>query len=46
MGATTAAEIEPSTSARARVHFEDVIVTNSRTTDMAHTLWRAVMRPG
>ena len=46
MGATTAAEIEPSTSARARVHFEDVIVTNSRTTDMAHTLWRAVMCPG
>lgn len=42
MGATAAAETATST----RVHFEDVIVTNSRTTDMAHTLWRAVMRPG
>ena len=42
MGATAAAETATST----RVHFEDVIVTSSRTTDMAHTLWRAVMRPG
>ena len=42
MGATAAAETATST----RVRFEDVIVTNSRTTDMAHTLWRAVMRPG
>lgn len=44
MGATAAAET--ATSTQTRVHFEDVIVTNSRTTEMAHTLWRAVMRPG
>ena len=44
MGATAAAET--ATSTQTRMHFEDVIVTNSRTTDMAHTLWRAVMRPG
>lgn len=34
------------TTASPPLHFEEVILTNSRTTDMAHALWRAVLREG
>ena len=34
------------TTAPPPLHFEDVILTNTRTTDMAHALWRAVLREG
>ena len=34
------------TTAPPPLHFEEVILTNTRTTDMAHALWRAVLREG
>lgn len=43
--ASSSAPSSPSSSSP-DVHFEDVILGSSRTTDMAHTLWRAVLRPG
>jgi len=36
----------PSDVSRSGAHLEDVILTNGRTTDMAHALWRAVLREG
>ena len=35
-----------STSSSEFKHFEDVILSSSRTTEMAHALWSAVLRPG
>lgn len=50
--ASSSSSSPPSTSSRQQQqqpkvkHFEDVILSSSRTTEMAHALWRAVLRPG